>query len=142
MKNFEESEAWKEARKLTRQIYAFTQETSFAKDYGLKDQIQRAAVSCMSNISEGFDCDSDPQFILFLTYAKRSASEVQSLLYVAMDNSYIEEKEFQLCYELAKSVRKLCAGFIKYLKNCGEDKLYVKKDLNIFTGDWRPETGD
>lgn len=129
MINFEDSDAWKAARKLTKEIYQLTQSPMFSKDFGLKDQIQRAAVSCMANISEGFDADSNIQFVQFLGYAKRSASEVQSLLYVAFDNRYVSEMEFTLSYEQARSVRKLCAGFVKYLK-----KANFKEIESINTG--------
>jgi four helix bundle protein len=126
IKNFEELEGWKKARELTSLIYSLTKKTSFSKDFGLREQIQRAAVSCMSNIAEGFDSDTDQQFIQFLGYSKRSASEVQSLLYAAVDNKYIDKEEFAVSYAAAASVRKLCSGFMKYLKK---------------TGDRRPETG-
>jgi len=116
IKSFEELDVWKEARKLTSTVYALTDSASFKKDYGLKDQIQRAAVSCMSNIAEGFDSDTDQQFIQFLTYAKRSASEVQSILYVAKDLRYINQNEFTSAYDFATAIRKLCSGFIKYLR--------------------------
>jgi four helix bundle protein len=71
----------------------------------------------MSNIAEGFDSESDQQFIQFLGYAKRSASEAQSILYVALDMHYIDQNEFMSAYDLATTVRKLCSGFIKYLRN-------------------------
>jgi four helix bundle protein len=120
IKRFEDSEAWQEAKKLAEKVYSFTEGRLFSKDFGLKDQIQRAAVSCMSNIAEGFDADSDQQFIQFLGYAKRSASETQSILYVALDREYITNDEFNAAYDLATSVRKLCSGFIKYLKKTGD----------------------
>lgn len=116
IKRFEDSDAWQEAKKLTSVIYKLTNKTLFKKDYGLKEQIQRAAVSCMSNIAEGFDSDTDQQFIQFLGYSKRSSSEVQSILYVALELNYITEDEFKSAYDLATAVRKLCSGFIKYLK--------------------------
>lgn len=85
VKCFEEINAWIEARKLTKRIYDITNETRFSKDFELKDQIRRAAVSIMANISEGFDSQSNEEFIRFLIYARRSSSEVQSHLYVALD---------------------------------------------------------
>jgi len=97
-------------------VYSITNNKLFKIDFGLKEQIQRAAVSCMSNVAEGFDSGTDQQFIQFLVYAKRSASEVQSILYVAADLNYINKQEFEEIYNLAISVRKLCSGFIKYLK--------------------------
>lgn len=120
IKSFEDSDGWQEARKLTRAVYTLTGGVSFRKDYGLKEQIQRAAVSCMSNIAEGFDSDTDQQFIQFLGYAKRSASEVQSVLYVALDVGYVKQDEFMLTYNLATTVRKICSGFIKYLRRTGD----------------------
>ena len=89
IKHFEEIHAWQEARILVQQGYALTQSGSFSKDYGLRDQIQRAAVSVMTNIAEGFDCESKVEFARFLGIARRSAVEVQSLLYIALDNRYI-----------------------------------------------------
>ena len=77
---FEDIEGWQEARKLVKMIYKLTWEGKFAKDFGLRDQIQRAAVSAMTNIAEGFDCDSKVEFARFLGIARRSAVEVQSLL--------------------------------------------------------------
>lgn len=116
IKSFEDIDVWKESRKLVNVIYSLTSKDSFKKDFGLKEQLQRAAVSCMSNVAEGFDSDTKQQFIQMLSYAKRSASEVQSELYVALDRKYISEKEFQDSYNMAKSVRKLSNGFIRYLR--------------------------
>jgi four helix bundle protein len=116
IKSFEDIDVWKEARKLVNVIYSLTSKDSFKKDFGLKEQLQRAAVSCMSNVAEGFDSDTKQQFIQMLSYTKRSASEVQSELYVALDRKYISEKEFQDSYNTAKSVRKLSNGFIRYLR--------------------------
>lgn len=113
---FEDIDAWKAARELTNQIYAVTCEGTFAKDYGLKEQIQRAANSIMANVAEGFDGGSDREFIKFLGYARRSATEVQSHLYVALDQHYIEEREFLALYEKTGAVKSLISGFIRYLR--------------------------
>ena len=85
IEQFEEIEAWKVARELTRDIYALTRQQPFSTDFGLRDQVQRASVSVMANIAEGFDGRSTREFIRFLGYAFRSATEVQSHLYVALD---------------------------------------------------------
>ncbi|MFB6273721.1 MAG: four helix bundle protein [Salinibacter sp.] len=82
---FEDIQAWRAARELTRAIYDVTSRSPFSRDFGLRDQIQRASVSIMANIAEGFDSASDQGFIQFLGYALRSATEVQSHLYVALD---------------------------------------------------------
>jgi four helix bundle protein len=116
IEKFEDIQAWQEARVLTNLIYEATKGSLFSKDYGLKDQIQRAAVSIMANIAEGFDAASDVEFIKFLIYSRRSASEIQSHLYVALDQKYITQEKFQELYEEAKKVKGLIGGFIKYLK--------------------------
>jgi len=113
---FEDIEAWKEARKLVNMVYSMANKELFKKDFGLKEQLQRAAVSCMSNVSEGFDSDTNQQFIQMLSYTRRSASEVQSELYVALDSKYITKDEFNTVYEQAALVRKLANGFIRYLR--------------------------
>jgi four helix bundle protein len=88
---FEDIQGWQEARKLVKLIYKLTTSGIFAKDFGLRDQIQRAAVSSMTNIAEGFDCESKAEFARFLGIARRSVVEVQSLLYTALDVEYITE---------------------------------------------------
>ncbi len=85
IERFENIEAWQLARELTQKVYRLTKKPGFAKDYGLKKQVQDAAGSSMHNIAEGFDAESNAEFIRFLRYAKRSYTEVQSELYVALD---------------------------------------------------------
>ncbi|MFH1347962.1 MAG: four helix bundle protein [Candidatus Margulisiibacteriota bacterium] len=116
IKKFEDLDTWKEARKLTNLVYKLTKKIHFSKDFSLRDQIQRATISTMANTAEGFDSGSNPHFIQFLTYSRRSASEVQSHLYVALDNKYITDIEFHETYAKAKSIQRLCMGLIKYLK--------------------------
>ena len=116
IKKFEDIDAWKESRILVNMVYRLTSKTVFSKDFGLREQIQRSAVSSMSNIAEGFDSDTKQQFMQMLGYAKRSSSEVQSQLYVALDREYISKKEFEDCYKQAQSVGKLVNGFIRYLR--------------------------
>ena len=113
IKRFEDIKAWQEARKLTREIYSITQVGAFARDFGLRDQIQRASVSVMTNIAEGFDCESNTDFARFLGYARRSAVEVQSLLYTASDNGYIDKETFIACYEQSEKTKALIGG-LKY----------------------------
>jgi four helix bundle protein len=115
IEKFEEIKAWQEARTLTKQIYKYSIKEGFRKDFGLKDQIQRASTSIMANISEGFDSQSKKEFIHFLTYARRSTSEVQSHLYVAFDQTYITRDEFDACYTQAVRTKNLIGGFIRYL---------------------------
>jgi four helix bundle protein len=93
IRKFEDIVAWQEARKLVSSIYQLTNTGVLAKDYGMRDQIQRAAVSAMTNIAEGFDCESKNEFARFLGIARRSAVEVQSLLYAALDVGYINQEK-------------------------------------------------
>ena len=116
IKRFEDIEAWQLARALTRAVYHLTKKPGFEKDYGLKRQIQDAAGSTMHNIAEGFDSETNAEFIRFLRYAKRSSTEVQSELYVALDEKFISTAEFQDVYEQARRTRAAVRGFINYLK--------------------------
>ena len=113
---FEEIEAWKLGRKLTKRVYALTRKDGFRNDFELRGQIRGAAGSTMHNVAEGFDADSTAEFIRFLRYTKRSCSEVQSELYVALDEKYITQEEFQAVYDLAGETRACTKGFIKYLQ--------------------------
>jgi len=117
IEQFEDIEAWQVARTLARSIYATTGQGKFKCDFGLRDQIQRAAVSIMANVSEGFDSQSNRTFIQFLGYALRSATEVQSHLYVALDQEYISRDAFDDLYERAARVKSIIHGFIRYLRN-------------------------
>jgi four helix bundle protein len=116
IKKFEEIESWKAARELTSKIYSITSKDKFSKDYGLRDQIQRASVSIMSNIAEGFDSRSNKSFINFLNYSYRSTSEVQSLLYVALDLKYLSKEIFVKLFAETDKIQGLIGGLIKYLK--------------------------
>jgi len=119
---FEDIEAWQLARELARKVYRLTKKPRFAKDYGLKRQIQDAAGSSMHNIAEGFDSETNAEFIRFLRYAKRSCTEVQSELYLALDEEYVSTDEFKDVYEQARRTRAAIYGFIKYLKKYEENK--------------------
>jgi four helix bundle protein len=114
---FEDIEAWQLARELTRKVYAATKTGAFSKDFCLRDQIRDAAGSSMHNIAEGFDGGSHAEFARFLGYAQRSCTEVQSELYVALDQGYVSEVEFQALYDDARKTRQKIGGFIKYLKS-------------------------
>ena len=92
-------------------VYLLTEKGKFAKDFGLRDQIRRASVSIMANIAEGFDCDSQVEFARFLGIARRSAVEVQSLLYAALDVGYITEEEFKAYFAQADKAKALTGAF-------------------------------
>jgi four helix bundle protein len=119
IKNFEELEIWKDARALTRAVYQLTSDPKLSKDFGLRDQIRRAAVSIMSNIAEGFERGGNQEFIQFLYVAKGSCGEVRSQLYVAMDQGYVDQK---LVDDLLTSLKRLSImikHLIDHLKQSG-----------------------
>ncbi|PJC74151.1 MAG: four helix bundle protein [Syntrophobacterales bacterium CG_4_8_14_3_um_filter_49_14] len=122
IERFEDIEAWQLARELTQKVYHLIKKPEFAKDYGLKRQIQDTSGSSMHNIAEGFDSDTNAEFIRFLRYAKRSCTEVQSELYVALDEDYISSNEFKDIYEQASRTHVAIHGFINYLKKYEERK--------------------
>ena len=116
IERFEDIKAWQEARALANMVYnAVKNDKVFAIDYRFKAQIQSAAVSIMSNIAEGFSRRSDKEFIQFLFISKASAAEVQSQLYVALDQSYISQESFNGLYLKTDEVAKLISGLISYL---------------------------
>ena len=115
IERFEDVKAWQEARTLTQMVYGVSSKGAFGRDFRLRDQIQGAAGSVMHNIAEGFDAGSDAEFMRFLRYARRSATEVQSQLYIALDQEYIHHDDFRAIYDQATLVKKLVNGFIGYL---------------------------
>ncbi len=116
IEKFEDIVAWQKARVLTREIYKCARGGGFARDYGLRDQIQRASVSTMSNIAEGFERGGDREFIQFLSTSKGSCGEVKSHLYVALDQGYVTPLGFDKLYGQASEVSRLVAGFMTYLR--------------------------
>jgi len=113
---FEDIRAWQEARVLVKFVYrAIRESKAFRTDRRLVDQIQGAAVSSMSNVAEGFSRKGNREFVQYLYYSKSSAAEVQSHLYVALDQGYISDKDFGEIYDQAEEVSKLDSAFIKYL---------------------------
>jgi four helix bundle protein len=122
IERFEDIKAWQLARILTQKVYKLTRKDRFARDYGLKGQIQDAAGSSMHNIAEGFDAESNAEFMRFLRYAKRSCTEVQSELYLALDEKYISQEEFNDVYKQAGEVRAATSGFINYLNKYEKQK--------------------
>jgi four helix bundle protein len=115
IRRFEEIDAWQKARLLTKSIYKCSSQNRFAKDYGLCDQIRRAAVSIMSNIAEGFGRGGNKELVHFLSTARGSVSELQSQLYVALDADYITADQFKQLYTKAQETGRLISGFTRYL---------------------------
>ena len=116
LERFEDIEAWKRARELTRAIYQVTNGGRFARDFSLRDQIRRASVSIVSNIAEGFERDGNREFLQSLSVAKGSTGEVRAQLYVALDAGLLDPEEFRRLYDPATRTSQLIAGFARYLR--------------------------
>ena len=116
-KSFEEINSWQKARQFNKRIYEITDNQNFKKDFDLVIQIRRASISISSNIAEGFERNTDKEFIHFLYIAKASAGEVRSQLYLALDLNYIEKIEFEELFNDVSDISKLISGFIKYLND-------------------------
>lgn len=114
---FEDIQAWQKARHVTRLVYEMTSEVGFARDFGLREQIQRASVSVMANIAEGFGRHSDKEFANFLNVAHGSVSEVQSHLYVALDLGYVDQKAFAKLYDLLGQISRMTLVLAHHLRN-------------------------
>ena len=115
IEKFEDLDAWRKARELAKSVYAVTNEGSFSRDFGLRDQIRRAAVSVMSNIPEGFERGGDVELRRSLLISKGSAGEVRAQLYVALDAGMIDKVQFDSLYKLSIDVASIIAGLIRYL---------------------------
>ena len=120
IRNFEDLEAWKVGRKLTKAIYPLTRKERFSRDYGLSDQIRRASVSVMTNVAEGFERGTNKDFVKFLFISRGSAGEVRSLFYVAQDQGYINEEEFNSARDLCIQSARIIWGLIKSLRSKSE----------------------
>ena len=116
IKKFEEIEAWQRARNLVNNIYSITANESINKDFALKGQLIRAGISIMANISEGFGRKSEKEFANFLNIAHASAAEVQSHLYIALDQKYIDKTIFNKLYDECTEISKMILGFQNYLR--------------------------
>jgi four helix bundle protein len=110
IERFEQLTAWAKARALTRSVYEVSKQGTFAKDFGLANQVQRAAVSVMSNIAEGFERRSLNEFYQFLTVAKASCAELRSQLYVAFDCGYLSQTKFEELKDQAEEVARIIIG--------------------------------
>ena len=115
--SFEEINSWQKARVFNKKVYLVTENTNFQKDFDFTRQIRRASISISSNIAEGFERNTDKEFIYFLYVAKASAGEVRSQLYLAFDLNYITKEEFEKLLESVTEISKLLSGFIKYLES-------------------------
>jgi len=119
IKRFEDLEVWSIARIITKKIYRITGNDQFKRDLSFQNQVRRCAVSIMANVAEGFERDTNREFIHFLYISKGSAGELRNHLYIALDNGYIDSSEFESLEAELLTISKSLSGFIKYLKNNG-----------------------
>ncbi|MEQ1839432.1 MAG: four helix bundle protein [Verrucomicrobiales bacterium] len=117
IRQFEDILSWQKARDLTREIYTATRKDEFSKDFALKDQIRRAAISITSNIAEGFERDGSREFVQFLSHAKGSCGEVRSQLYLALDAGYLKEDEWKTLHQSCLEISRLIDSFSNYLRD-------------------------
>ncbi len=114
---FEDLEVWCLAREITKRIYTITSKDKFNRDYSFQSQIRRCSVSIMANIAEGFERDTNKEFIHFLYISKGSVGELRNHLYIALDIGYIESSEFEILWKELITISKSLSGFIKYLSS-------------------------
>ena len=117
IETFEDIRSWKAARDLVKCVYRATSEGDFARDFALRDQVRRAAISILANVAEGFERRGDREFARFLVIAKASAGEVRALLYVAHDVGLLSTTEYELLHTKSVETSQMIAGFIRYLRS-------------------------
>ena len=115
IEKFEDIKSWQMARVVTGKIYGLTKVGEFRQDFVLRDQIRRATVSIMSNIAEGFEREGNKEFVNFLTIAKASCAEARSQLYIAFDQDYLAQEQFDEIYRELSEIGNLLGGFIKWV---------------------------
>ena len=116
IRHFRDIEAWQKARELTNSVYAVSGKGAFARDFALRNQVRKAAISVVANIAEGFERGGNAEFIQFLSVAKGSAGEVEAQLYIALDQGYVTQEEFKAVEAQIRSTKKLISGFMEYLR--------------------------
>ena len=126
IKNFEDLPVWQKSRMLSKRIYEITSNSAF-KDFSLRDQMRRSAVSAVSNIAEGFERGSNKEFIQFLFITKGSLGELRTQLYLSYDNRYITDGEFKELENQCRNLSKEISNFISYLKQSNITKLKHKE---------------
>jgi four helix bundle protein len=114
-KRFEDIQAWQTAREIAKLIYSLTKKGEFSRDFGMRDQIRRSSVSIMANIAEGFARRSDKDFAYFLNISRSSTAEVQSHLYVALDQGYVDVEDFDVIYNKLEETSRMIFALVKHL---------------------------
>ena len=131
VRRFEDIEAWKDSMILADAVYSASNAGAFAKDFGLRDQMRRAAVSISSNIAEGFERNSKTEFIRFLAIAKGSAGELRSQLYLARRQGYVTDEVFNNLYSQVFGVSGKISRFAEYLRNDTAVKTRTRSTTNL-----------
>lgn len=126
---FEDMDVWRTARALTKSIYAFSATGQFARDFGLRDQMRRAAVSIMSNIAEGCDSRTNPMFVEYLGRARASGGELRCQLYIALDLAYITQEQFETLSAQCEKCCRQMSRLIAYLETQGAYRLREEPSL-------------
>ena len=121
IKRFEELTGWQKARILTSRIYVITSHGQFARDFELKDQIRRAAISIMSNLAEGFERQHQKEFLQFVNIARGSCAEAKSQLYIALDAGYLHQTEFDELMNAAEEIGRILGGLRRSLEQPRKD---------------------
>ena len=114
-KRFEDILAWQKARQVTQLVYSISKKGKFARDFGLRDQVRRSSISIMANIAEGFARRSDKDFANFLNISRSSAAEVQSHLYVALDQDYLDREDFEEIYNKLEEISRMIFALARHL---------------------------
>ena len=117
VERFEDLDDWKRARRLANPIYDFTEGEAFKRDFALRDQIRRAAISILSNIAEGFESRTQALFIEYLGRAKASCGEMRAQLYLALDRKYISQDQFEIAVEGARICSQQITSLSRYLES-------------------------
>jgi four helix bundle protein len=138
IERFQDLDSWKQSRELVREMYGALAE---CRDFGFRDQIQRAVISIMSNIAEGFGRSTGRERVQFFGIARGSLAEVESLCYVAKDLGYLDEERFSTFCERCESIKRLINGFIRYLKSAPQGGASPKPpDSQLETRNLKRET--
>ena len=139
---FEDIESWQQARELGAEVHGLSTRGEFSKNFSLRDQIQRACISIMANIAEGFGRNTTTEFIRYLQIAQASTLEVQSHLYIALDLRYITRTDFDLMHARAETVRKLIGGLIRYLMAYRQNHQIGARNQKPATKNQQPRTSN
>jgi len=116
LKCFEDLEVWQKSREFAKEIYAISRESHLSRDFILRDQIVRSAISIISNIAEGFERGGTGEFMQFLSVAKGSAGELRSQLYIVLDQGYIDENKFKELFEMNTAISRMISRLMEYLR--------------------------